>query len=609
MENNRNPYLVSKALKSFVLASILTAAAAQLASTLDAVVLAQFEGSEAVSALSLVMPITTFISCLGLMFAFGANALAARAIGRHDLNGASAIFSTAIWSILTLGLLFSLLMYAGLPAVMRVVTDEVGLRELPLEYLSVYVLGAWLEMLSYALCLFVATDGHPRRVTMAVFVGSATNVVVDVLAVGWFEWGVRGVAFGSLAQFAVNVLLLGLYLRHPSCSYRLLWPGDRLRKLFAKNVQEGAPVTISNILMALTVLFLNNIIYDAQGDSGLFFWSICLQMLMVSVVFINGVMEALFAIGGVMVGEHDLQGFSLLSRRALMTVSILVSLLIILMWIPDAVGIMFGIEEAQDLTAVNHVLRIFSLLMLPFALTLTLVAVYQVLERMVLSVIIVIGQLAFLVFVAGFFKHNAPAYVWYGFPLAGFLFLGAQLLYSYVSSRRQDCRVSGLTLIPNSEGGHSFDCSVPYRLTEVSAVLIQIAKFFEDMGIDKHTAFNLNLCLEELMTNIAEHSTGHIVHHSFDVHVFVKRRSSESRQTCLDGRVATEHDTVTDKHIIRVALKDGGRPFDPVRAGRAAKTDITDGDTSNLGLLIAANIVPDISYKYMYGLNILLIKI
>ncbi len=33
------------------------------------------------------------------------------------------------------------------------------------------------------------------------------------------------------------------------------------------------------------------------------------------------------------------------------------------------------------------------------------------------------------------------------------------------------------------------------------------------------------------------------------------------------------------------------------------------GDIPNLGLLIAANIIPDISYKYMYGLNIVLIKV
>ena len=106
METERNTFIISKALKSFLLASILTAAAGQLASTFDAIALAQFVGEEAVSALSLVMPVTTLISCLGLMMAFGANALAAREIGSHNLEGASDFFSTAVWSILTIGVAF-----------------------------------------------------------------------------------------------------------------------------------------------------------------------------------------------------------------------------------------------------------------------------------------------------------------------------------------------------------------------------------------------------------------------------------------------------------------------------------------------------------------------
>ncbi len=308
-------------------------------------------------------------------------------------------------------------------------------------------------------------------------------------------------------------------------------------------------------------------------------------MFLLSIVFINGVMEALFAIGGVMVGEHDLGGFSLLARKSLLTVGLLVALIMVLMWIPDVVGAMFGIEESHELAALNQVLRIYSMLLLPFALTLTLVAVYMVLERMVLSVVVIVAQLAVLVLTLWLFATHVPAHVWYGFPLAAFLFLGAQMACSYIISRRQGCRVSCLTLIPYSEGGQSLDCSVPYRLEEVAAALEQIVAFLERMKVDKATIFKLRLCLEELMTNIAQHSTGRVVHHSFDVHTFVK-----------------------DQHV-RITLKDGGHPFDPIQAGHDAEAHRADTDDSNLGVYIAVNIIKDISYKYMFGLNVVLIKV
>ena len=577
MKTDRNSYLISKALKSFVLASILTAAAGQLASTFDAIVLAQFVGEECVSALSLVMPVTTFISCLGLLMAFGANALAAREIGSHNLEGASKFFSTAIWSILTIGIAFSLLMYAGIPVIMDIITDEEVLRDLPAEYLSVYVPGAWLEMLSYALCLFVATDGHPRKVMMAVFAGVLVNAVVDVLAVGFLDWGMKGAAGGSLAQYAVNILLLTLYLRQPACSYSLKWPGRKGFRCFVENLKEGAGVSISNILMAVSVLLISNIVYNALGEPGLFCWSVCLQMLLVSAVFINGVMESLFAIGGVMLGEHDLRGFDLLSRRALITVSLLVLAIIVLMYIPGAVGLLFGVEDPQELAALDHVLRIYSLVMLPFALTLVLVAVYQVLEMIVPSVICAIGQLATSIFGIWLFATYAPSLLWWGFPLTSFLFLLGQLFVSFIYSRRQGCRVSALT--------RTFDRSVRYQSDEVYTVLRNIDAFLQESKLSKDDKFCLNLCCEELMTNIAQHSQGHIVHHSFDVHVY-----SDDKGTCL-------------------ALKDGGKPFNPLLAGKMADPDIGKESYEHLGLRLVNNIVENISYKYMYGLNVVLIKI
>jgi anti-sigma regulatory factor (Ser/Thr protein kinase) len=142
-----------------------------------------------------------------------------------------------------------------------------------------------------------------------------------------------------------------------------------------------------------------------------------------------------------------------------------------------------------------------------------------------------------------------------------------------------------LTLIPYSEGGHTLDSSVRYSTEDVTVALRRIERFLLDQGIDKSVVFSVMLCCEELMVNIVQHSTGHIVSHTFDVHVFVK-----------DG-------------MVQIAVKDGGRPFDPIARGKAAKLKLVDNDIPDLGVSIAANIVSDISYKYMYGQNMVLIKV
>ena len=56
-----------------------------------------------------------------------------------------------------------------------------------------------------------------------------------------------------------------------------------------------------------------------------------------------------------------------------------------------------------------------------------------------------------------------------------------------------------------------------------------------------------------------------------------------------------------------VALKDG-RSFIPILAGKMASPDIGKEGFEYLGLRLVNNIVENISYKYMYGLNVVLIN-
>ena len=81
------------------------------------------------------------------------------------------------------------------------------------------------------------------------------------------------------------------------------------------------------------------------------------------------------------------------------------------------------------------------------------------------------------------------------------------------------------------------------------------------------------------MTNISKHSTGHITNRTFDVHIFMNDAD------------------------VYPTLKDAGRPFDPMKAGKMADKHIGTEGYQHLGLRLVTNIIPDISYKYMYGQN------
>ena len=576
----RNSFIVSKALKTFVMAAVLTAAASQLAHTADSMIVGHVVGQDAVSAINLVLPLVEVLNCMGFLLCFGANALCAQTIGSNDMEKTARIFTSTILTVLTVGVAVSLGISLFSRQIVELVSEEPHLNNMAYDYIHTYALGGWLQMMSYGLCLFVATDGRPRMVTIAVIAGALTNGLVDILTISMIGMGVEGAALGSLSMFTVNIIVLLTYLRKPTSSYRLKWPGKSLFNIFLSNVKEGAPITLSNSLMAVTIMLINDIVLRYLGCDGLFIWSVCLQMLLLSYVFIDGVIESMFAIGGVLMGERDMRGLEILVKQALVVIAMLVTIVIIMMYMPNAVGMLFGVTSGSELSIeLNRVLRIFALMLIPFSITQILLSTYQILGHEKTSVITATAQTAMLVVGVWFVANLEGIELWWGFVGACALVLLFQLGYTYARSHMYHAPISPLTMIPQTSTGLTYDHSVYYKLDDVYDTLNDIDTFLKDAKVSSSTLFDLNICCEELMTNIAQHSKGRIIQQTFDVHLHVNN----------DG--------------VFVTLKDAGRPFDPVKAGKMADKNIGTEGHEHMGLRLITQIIPDINYKFMYGQN------
>ncbi len=579
----RNSFIVSKALTTFVMAAVLTSAANQLAHTADSMIVGHIVNTDAVSAINLVLPIVEVLNCFGFLIAFGANALCAQAIGSDDKERVAKIFSSTIIAVMTLGLAVSLGLSFFSMDIVEKMSDEPRLNPMAFSYIHVYAMGAWLQMMSYGLSLMVATDGQPRIVSKSVIAGAITNIIVDILTIYVLGMGVEGAALGSLSMFTVNIIILVQYIRKPESSYKFKWPGKDFFSIFVQNIKQGAPITLSNSLMAVTILLLNHIVLTYLGADGLFLWSVCLQMLLLSYVFIDGLIESLFAIGGILVGERDVKGLQILVKKALIIIGSLVTIVIVLMYIPGLIGFLFGVTEPTLSMELNRVLQIFALMLIPFSVTQILLSTYQLLGHEKTSVITATAQTVFMVITVWITAEVEGVELWWGFAVGCIMVLVLQICNSFIQSRLQHNTISSITMIPNDLGGHTFDRSVNYDEKEVGLVLNEIDKFLKESGVDKQSLFEVNLCCEELMTNIARHSVGSILKHTFDVHIYIN-----------------------DEGIF-VTLKDAGKPFDPIKAGKMADKNIGNKEHPYLGLRLVTNIIPDISYKYMYGENTVLI--
>ena len=358
MKQNRNCYLIDKALRHFLIASVLTSAATQLAVMVDAIIVSHIVGPDALSAVNVSSPVITIVVALSLLLGSGASVLAAKYIGNQQMQSVSHVFTVAICSVTVVSLVLTVILGFSTDWIVSLICSNEQIAPYVSSYLSFFLVAGPVPLfLSYTLNAFVQSDGKPHLVTYAVIAGGVTNVVLDLLLVG--PMGIKGAAIATVSNYVVSIGFVLFHFMSPSSSYHWRWPKGIVGKVLGENVAEGMPMMIGNLMLGVIVMVINILVMNALGAEGMYAWSVCLQVLLLSVVLLNGVGNALLSIGGMLVGEQDYSGLGLLTRRALGIVcAILLLFVVFVMVTPSTLAKLFGADtlcadNAHALTVPN----------------------------------------------------------------------------------------------------------------------------------------------------------------------------------------------------------------------------------------------------------------
>ena len=133
----RNAYLITKAMKNFLIASVLTMAINQLNTSVDGIIVSHLVGPDALSAVTLYLPVNLIVTALGTLLGIGATIIAAKAIGRRDKEAVSGILSTALASLILAGICLGIAGFAFADVITGWLTQDEHLYPQLRAYLSV----------------------------------------------------------------------------------------------------------------------------------------------------------------------------------------------------------------------------------------------------------------------------------------------------------------------------------------------------------------------------------------------------------------------------------------------------------------------------------------
>lgn len=572
----RNSYLIGKAFKNYLTASVLTVAATQVANIADASIVGNLIGPEALAAVNLSKPVLQAFYAISVFYISSATMMAGIAIGKGDKAKANKLFTFSLLTSLVIAVLFIVGGIACFDSLSRLLCKSATLRPMTNDFLIVTVLSAIPQLLMYTFHQFVTADGSPKLITRAVIVGNIFNVCCDILFIKYFGLGISGAAWATFIMYVVCILMVLPHFRKKG-SLRFSMPkfGDID---FGQIATYGFPLFISTVLLSVQFVCNNYIASTYLGDGGLIALAVCMQLFAFSMIILTGILRTIQPIGSILKGLGDDQGMLFLIRRAYTFLAICLAIYAIaIIALPVQISELLGAASENSLPVILNALPLFSLHIVMQALLYNLIPVYQFYGHKNLALIISFGQT--LLPMVGFWSLQGG---WLGFFL-GQAVVAVIILICSTVIRSKDKSLSPVFLIPKGDAKEVYDVTIETTVASLGESLNNMITFMLSQGLVKEQANRYVLCAEELLKNIIDH--GHAKY--------------------IDIRAT--------KSII--SIHDDGKPFNPLEyqtnddpstsSGQALDDDVKVG----LGLKIVNGIGIDMKYDFRFNQNMITIKI
>lgn len=580
----RNSYLVNKAIRSFIFASLLTAALQQLIHFTNSIVLGQLVGPDAVSVISLVSPLMMVPLMVTMLFALGASVVASKSIGERNNDKAGEVFTVSIISTIGCALLFSLAGFLFSDQLSRIVCSDARLMPLVNDYIPLAIGLSFVTVLFQLLSLFMGVEGRPAVVSYAM-IGSLILIAgLDVLFIKAFDMGIRAVPVATVCTHLLATVWMVISFRRGGTSYSLRLTSN-WGVCLKENVTNGFPFMLGILVTAVYTFLMNAMVMKWQGADGLFALSIIIMMILLANIFCNGTKSAFRAIGGMYYGQRDYEGLRFLFQR-LMRIVIVASVAVTLLGeiLAPQIVHLYGCEDTVLAALTVKRLRIFLLMILSFMPLLFLPASYQLMgyNKLVVFTIFIVNVLN-LLGVAVFCHTGNAQHLWWAFPVSSLL--GGAIVILLVSRKQRHLPdTMPLTLLPVSKDEDvRLDISVSCSRESIEQAMNETHSFVEKHNLPSSMVYHIDVCTEELLRNIVDHA-GISDKHYIDVNV-----------------------TISDKEVV-LTVKDDGRPFNPLNYRRQSQQLSTndqaaDQPGTHLGIAIVSGLCQEMDYKYMYGQN------
>ncbi len=260
-------FTYSKLLR-FVYPSIVMMVFTSVYSVVDGYFVSNFVGKTPFAALNLIFPVAGVFGAVGFMVGTGGSAIVARTLGEGRPEDANRYFSMMVEATVASGVVLTLLALWLMRPIAVLLKAEGEMLEYSVLYGCVLSLGLVPFMLQNVFQSFLVAAERPKLGLAVTAAAGVTNMVLDLLFIAVFRWGLAGAAAATaLSQAVGGVIPLVYFISGKNDVLRLSWAKPEWRGLL-DTCTNGFSEVMSNISSAVVGILYNLQLMRLAGENG-----------------------------------------------------------------------------------------------------------------------------------------------------------------------------------------------------------------------------------------------------------------------------------------------------------------------------------------------------
>jgi putative MATE family efflux protein len=264
----------------------------------DTIFVGQWIGSLAIAAVTVVLPITFFISSLGMAIGIGGGSVLSRALGAKNPEKAKVTFANQIMMtfflaslFVLLGIFFSadmLLLFGAKGPIIKPATEFFTPIIVSVPFLALCMMGNNI----------IRAEGKAKFAMVAMIIPAIVNIILDIIFIKVMGLGMFGAALATSISYFMCFLFVLWFFVYKS-ELRLKVRHFILHLPIIKEITALSFVTFSRQgVVSILAIILNHTLYSYGGEHSIAVYGIISRMLMFALFPILGITQGFIPIAG-----------------------------------------------------------------------------------------------------------------------------------------------------------------------------------------------------------------------------------------------------------------------------------------------------------------------